>query len=56
MIGPRPAPGTTTADRIAVIGAGAWGTTLAIRLAEMGRPVVLWAHTSAAAAELASER
>jgi glycerol-3-phosphate dehydrogenase (NAD(P)+) len=43
-------------EQIAVIGAGAWGTTLAIRLAETGRPVVLWAHTSAAAAELASER
>ncbi|HEX5396492.1 MAG TPA: NAD(P)H-dependent glycerol-3-phosphate dehydrogenase, partial [Candidatus Limnocylindria bacterium] len=37
-------------------GAGAWGTTIAIRLAEAGRPVILWAHTSEAAAELASDR
>lgn len=43
-------------EQIAVIGAGAWGTTLAIRLAEAGRPVVLWAHTTEGAAELASDR
>ena len=43
-------------EQIAVIGAGAWGTTLAIRLAEAGRAVVLWAHTPGAAAELASDR
>jgi glycerol-3-phosphate dehydrogenase (NAD(P)+) len=31
-------------SRIAVIGAGAWGTTLAILLAEKGNEVVLWAY------------
>jgi len=43
-------------DQIGVIGAGAWGTTLAIRLADAQRPVTLWAHTPAANEELASAR
>lgn len=43
-------------DRITVIGAGAWGTTLAILLAEAGHPVALWAHTSDTAARLAADR
>jgi glycerol-3-phosphate dehydrogenase (NAD(P)+) len=43
-------------DQIAVIGAGAWGTTLAIRLAEAERPVTIWAHSAEANARLASER
>lgn len=42
-------------ERIAVIGAGAWGTTLAVRLAEAGHAVLLWAHTPAAAAALAAD-
>ena len=33
-------------DQIGVIGAGAWGTTLAIKLAAAERPVTLWAHTA----------
>ena len=32
-------------DQIGVIGAGAWGTTLAIKLAAAERPVTIWAHT-----------
>ena len=43
-------------DQVAVIGAGAWGTTLAIRLAEEGTPVTLWAHSPEAARILAAER
>jgi len=43
-------------DRIGVIGAGAWGTTLAILLAERGRPVTLWAHRPEARGELADAR
>jgi len=43
-------------DQVGVIGAGAWGTTLAIRLAEGERPVTLWAHSVEANEELASRR
>ena len=43
-------------DQIGVIGAGAWGTTLAIRLAAAQRPVSLWAHTAQANEVLAHER
>ena len=43
-------------DQIGVIGSGAWGTTLAVRLAEAQRPVTLWAHTAAANEELAAAR
>ncbi|MGH2488659.1 MAG: NAD(P)H-dependent glycerol-3-phosphate dehydrogenase, partial [Candidatus Limnocylindria bacterium] len=40
------------AERIAVIGAGAWGTTLARMLAAAGVPVTLWAHRPEAAEEM----
>jgi glycerol-3-phosphate dehydrogenase (NAD(P)+) len=43
-------------DQIGVIGAGAWGTTLAVKLAAAQRPVTLWAHTPTANAELATLR
>jgi len=43
-------------DQVGVIGAGAWGTTLAVRLADAQRPVSLWAHTAEAAEELAHAR
>lgn len=43
-------------DQIAVIGAGAWGTTLAIRLAEAARPVTIWAHSAEENERLASAR
>ncbi|MCU0641121.1 MAG: NAD(P)-dependent glycerol-3-phosphate dehydrogenase [Candidatus Margulisbacteria bacterium] len=39
-------------SRVAVIGAGAWGTTLAILLAENGHEVVLWAFETDLASEL----
>ncbi len=45
---------------IAVLGAGSWGTALAILLAHAGRPVTLWArspeHLSAMAAAHSNER
>jgi glycerol-3-phosphate dehydrogenase (NAD(P)+) len=44
------------ADQIAVIGAGAWGTTIACLLAEAQRPVTLWAHSSEASEQLAHAR
>jgi glycerol-3-phosphate dehydrogenase (NAD(P)+) len=43
-------------DQVGVIGAGAWGTTLAVRLAAAQRPVTLWAHTPEACQRLAGER
>ncbi|HSI99429.1 MAG TPA: NAD(P)H-dependent glycerol-3-phosphate dehydrogenase [Patescibacteria group bacterium] len=43
-------------DQVGVIGAGAWGTTLAILLAQAQRPVSLWAHTNEAAERLAHAR
>ena len=40
-------------SRIAVLGAGAWGTALAVSLARRGgHELVLWAHSSAHAAQL----
>ena len=43
-------------DQIGILGAGAWGTTLAVLLADAQRPVSLWAHSSEAAERLAHER
>lgn len=43
-------------DQVAVIGAGAWGTTLAIKLAAAERPVTIWAHRASANDELAAAR
>ncbi len=43
-------------EQIGVIGAGAWGTTLAVRLAAAERPVTLWAHSAEANATLAADR
>ena len=43
-------------DQIGVIGAGAWGTTLAVRLAEGQRPVTIWAHSAEANQRLAGSR
>lgn len=42
--------------RIAVLGAGAWGTALAIQAARAGCQVVLWARDAARAAEIAAAR
>ncbi len=43
-------------ERIAVLGAGAWGTTLACMLAAAGHPVTLWAHRPEAADEMRRDR
>ncbi|MEO3474696.1 NAD(P)H-dependent glycerol-3-phosphate dehydrogenase [Roseomonas sp. CAU 1739] len=42
--------------RIAVFGAGAWGTALAIQAARAGQSVMLWARDPAVAAALAATR
>ena len=44
------------ASEITVLGAGAWGTALALHVAASGRPVRLWAHAPAQAAALRLER
>ncbi len=41
---------------IGVLGAGSWGTALALLLARNGHPVHLWGHTPAHVARLARER
>jgi len=43
-------------NSIAVIGAGAWGTALAVLLAGAGKPVTLWARDPGRAATLATSR
>jgi glycerol-3-phosphate dehydrogenase (NAD(P)+) len=43
-------------SRIAVLGAGSWGTALAIHLARAGRTVRLWARDAALAEEMAATR
>jgi glycerol-3-phosphate dehydrogenase (NAD(P)+) len=43
-------------QRIAVIGAGAWGTALANCAARAGRDVILWARDAAAVAQLMGKR
>ncbi len=43
-------------NKACVLGAGAWGTALAIVLAEKGFPTTLWAHQEKLAADIRSER
>jgi glycerol-3-phosphate dehydrogenase (NAD(P)+) len=47
---------TLALERIAVMGAGSWGTTFAKVLADAGRDVVLWARRSEVADALTHER
>ncbi|MEW5791576.1 MAG: NAD(P)H-dependent glycerol-3-phosphate dehydrogenase [Pseudomonadota bacterium] len=49
-----PASTSAAGDRIAVLGAGHWGTALAAHLARMGRPVQLWGHSPAPLAAMAA--
>jgi glycerol-3-phosphate dehydrogenase (NAD(P)+) len=42
--------------RVAVLGAGSWGTTLAVHLAQTGHPVTLWGNDRADLAALVAER
>ncbi len=46
----------TSATQIAVLGAGSWGTALAIQFARASRPTVLWGRDPAHLAELERER
>ena len=43
-------------SEVAIIGAGAWGTALAIQAARAGRAVTLWARDAARAAEIEQTR
>ncbi len=53
-------PVTPSPSRCVVLGAGSWGTALAIQLARLSRPTVLWgrnpAHTAALARQRRNER
>jgi glycerol-3-phosphate dehydrogenase (NAD(P)+) len=42
--------------RVAVLGAGGWGTALAVHLGRIGHDVSLWARDAALAADVASQR
>ena len=44
------------ASPIAVLGAGSWGTALAVLLARNGTPTLLWAHDPAKAATMEAQR
>jgi glycerol-3-phosphate dehydrogenase (NAD(P)+) len=50
------AAGREVARTIAVIGAGSWGTALAIHLARTGHPTLLWGRDRAALAAMAGAR
>ncbi|MFH1683295.1 MAG: NAD(P)H-dependent glycerol-3-phosphate dehydrogenase [Candidatus Margulisiibacteriota bacterium] len=47
---------TSSAQRVAVIGAGAWGTTLSILLAEKGHEVTLWVYEKELASQMQKSR
>lgn len=43
-------------DPVAVLGAGSWGTALAVQFARAGRPVRLWGRNAARLADMAQRR
>ncbi len=43
-------------ERIGIVGAGAWGTALAITAARAGRSVTLWAHEAEVVASISASR
>ena len=47
---------TKTTSAVTVLGAGAWGTALAIHLARNGYPVTLWAHHAEQIASMSEAR
>jgi glycerol-3-phosphate dehydrogenase (NAD(P)+) len=53
---PRAARRISTASRIAIIGAGSWGTALAVQFARAGHPAALWGRDRAHVAAMARER
>src|SRR5512146_1969023 len=48
--------GTGSGSPVAVLGAGSWGTALAIQFARSGRPTRLWGRDRARLAAIARER
>jgi glycerol-3-phosphate dehydrogenase (NAD(P)+) len=46
----------STASRIAIVGAGSWGTALAVQFARAGHPAALWARDHEHAAAMQRER
>jgi glycerol-3-phosphate dehydrogenase (NAD(P)+) len=48
-------PGVEPLQRVAVLGAGSWGTALAIHAARRGRPTMLWTRTPEHHAAMAAE-
>ena len=49
-------PSTPEAMQVAVVGAGSWGTALALHTASAGHDVVLWGHDAKKVARLREER
>ncbi len=49
-------PGRAVRDPVAVLGAGSWGTALAVQFARGGRPVRLWGRDAAQLADMARRR
>ena len=43
-------------EKIAVLGAGSWGTAMAIMMARAGHHVTLWGHDPAHIAKLTADR
>src|SRR5690606_34004696 len=52
----RRAGSSISATRIAVLGAGSWGTALAVQLSRAGHPVLLWGRDPEHLATIARER
>lgn len=52
---PTPSPAVEPLRTVAVLGAGSWGTALAIHAARRGRPTVLWTRTAEHHAAMAAE-
>ena len=52
----RAATRISTASRIAIVGAGSWGTALAVQFARAGHPAALWARDSAHVVAMQRER
>ena len=46
----------SSAEKIVVLGAGAWGTALAVQLARAGQEVILWAHSATHSEQLTLQR
>lgn len=46
----------TGSTAIGILGAGSWGTSLAVHLSTLGRPTVLWARSAELAEEMSRER